>query len=74
MSSSYRDDLVELFERRFASDPEVGSGKMMGHPGFKTISNGNFFCSSMKMESALNYHLTDMKVFLIEEMLFHSSP
>lgn len=43
MRASYRDDLLEMCERRFASYGETAGGKMMGHPGFKLIHNNKFF-------------------------------
>ncbi len=43
MSALYRDDILEMCARRFARDPNIRNGKMMGHPGFKTDNNGKFF-------------------------------
>ena len=41
--TDYRDDLLEYLERRFAGDPDVFFGKMMGHPGLKLETNNKFF-------------------------------
>ena len=40
---SYRDDLLELCERRFLNEPNVVRAQMMGHPGFKLEHNNKFF-------------------------------
>ena len=41
--SAYREDILEFFERKFASDPSIEPGKMMGLPGFKLVHNNKFF-------------------------------
>jgi len=43
MPLNYRDDLLEYSENKLFRDPFVDSGRMMGHPGFKTANNGKFF-------------------------------
>lgn len=41
--NNYRDDLLEMLEKRFRGDTSLDTGKMMGHPGFKTVHNNKFF-------------------------------
>lgn len=43
MPAEYRDDLLDWCERRFADDPFLARGQMMGHPGWKLVPNGRFF-------------------------------
>ncbi len=39
----WREDLLEMCERRFLADPAAEPGRMMGHPGFKCAINNKFF-------------------------------
>jgi hypothetical protein len=41
--ADYRDDLVEWLMRRYASDPGLEPGKLMGHPGLRFTANGKYF-------------------------------
>jgi len=41
--SDYRDDLVEWLYERYAGDPSLEPGKMMGHPGLRFAQNGKYF-------------------------------
>lgn len=41
--AEYRDDLQDWLMRRYAGDPALMPGKMMGHPGLRFQVNGKYF-------------------------------
>jgi hypothetical protein len=43
MPYRYREDLLELCEDKLKSYPDIERGQMMGHPGWRIVTNNKFF-------------------------------
>ncbi|MCB2212456.1 hypothetical protein KQI52_10130 [bacterium] len=43
MPHRYRDDLLELCEDKLKTYPDIERSQMMGHPGWRLVSNNKFF-------------------------------